>query len=136
MRMTGSTGGRIMPEDELCDCGNPECHKTLKVAEDEYRSGVIISVCACHWAAAYRLHRVLKKLQGKYPSMEAAKSDPKADGLWDKYYEAYGYLQMKVDEELWRIDEYKKKHGRYPGMEKKVQNNDTGPGPEANQTVH
>lgn len=103
-------------EDEFCECGLPGCHKTLKQAEDEYRSGVIISVCALHWPLLVRLHRIMKKLQRKYPDFDAAKVDP----LWPKYHETWEAIQMRVDEELWRIEDYKKKHGRYQGMEKQV----------------
>lgn len=105
-------------EEELCNCGMPDCKKTLKEAEEEYRSGVIISVCALQWPLLCRLHRILNKLQKKYLTIEAAKADPRAARLWEDYSETYGPIQMKVDEELWRIDEHKKKHGRYPGMEK------------------
>jgi len=103
-----------MGEEELCNCGMSDCKKTLREAEDEYRSGVIISACALHWPLLIRLHRVMKKLQKKYPSFEAAKDDP----LWPKYHETWEAIQMKVDEELWRFEEYKKKHGRYAGMER------------------
>jgi len=108
--------------EELCECGLPGCHKTLKQAEDEYRSGVIISVCSFHWPLLVRLHRAMKKLQTKYPSFEAAKADPRAARLWGIYHDTWETIQMKVDEELWKIEDYKKKHGRYYGMERKAPN--------------
>jgi hypothetical protein len=114
-----SGGGPTKPqEEELCNCGLPGCKKTLKQAEDEYRRGVIISACSYNWPLLLQLHRTMKKLQRKYPSFEAAKVDPRAGRLWDKYHDAWEIIQMRVDEELWKIDEYKKKHGRYPGMER------------------
>ena len=103
-------------EEELCNCGMPDCKKTLKEAEEEYRLGVIISACALQWPLLYRLHRILKKLQKKYLDFDAAKADPRAASVWEDYHETWEAIQMKVDEELWRIEEYKKKHGRYAGM--------------------
>jgi hypothetical protein len=108
----------MSPDEELCDCGRPGCRKTLREAEEEYRQGVIISVCALNWPSLYRLHRIIKKLQKKYPSFEDAAVDPRAQKWWREYEDAYAHVQMQVDEALWDIEEHKKKYGRYAGMEK------------------
>lgn len=104
--------------EEMCECGMPGCKRTLKQAEEEYRSGIIISACALQWPLLYRLHRIMKKLQKRYTNFDAAEAS--GDSLWEDYRETYGSIQMKVDEELWKIEEYKKKHGRYAGMERGV----------------
>ena len=120
-----------MADEEMCNCGMPGCKKTLKQAEDEYRSGIVISTCALHWPLLYRLHRILKKLQKKYPSFDAAKSDPH----WHEYHEVWEAIQMRIDEELWKVEEYKKKYGRYPGMERQVVKDDGRHGAEAAKII-
>lgn len=105
-------------KEELCNCGMSGCDKTLKEAEEDYRTNIIISTCALYWRELKYFHKAARWGQKHYSNLEDFFSDPRAHRMSDLYYRLLNKVRMKVDEELWRIDEHKKKHGRYPGMEK------------------
>lgn len=105
-------------EEELCKCGMPGCNKTLKEAEEEYRMDVIISACAVYWKELKYFHKAARWAQKRYDSYDAFFSDPRVWRMSELYHRLFQKVRMAVDEELWKIDEYKKTHGRYAGMEK------------------
>lgn len=105
-------------EEELCKCGMDGCNMTLKEAEEDYRTNIIISTCALYWRELKYFHKAARWGQKRYDSFDDFFSDPRASRMSELYSRLLDKVRMKVDEELWKIDEYKKTHGRYAGMEK------------------
>lgn len=125
----GMSGGQVeeIPDDRahnIFDCvtckDRANCPGNREMMEDIYRHLTGINIASFHWWTMFKLHRILNKLKKMYPSLDAAMSardDPRAQKLLKKQSNLLGEIWADIAQGLNGVEQFRDKHGHYPGME-------------------